>query len=184
MKILLDFLPGLFFLVALFGFDIYVATKVIMVAMTLQIVLLKIFRYPVNAIQWIAFIVIICFGSLTLIFHNSDFIKSKPTIIYWVFALALILGPRFFKKNFIQIIMSEQFQLPTEMWKKLNYAWSLFFLILGFLNLWVAYNFHEKTWGIFKVFGLFALMLVFVVIQALYLSRFIKADEAAPEETP
>jgi hypothetical protein len=27
-------------------------------------------------------------------------------------------------------------------------------------------------------------MLVFVVIQALYLSRFIKADEAAPEETP
>ena len=81
-------------------------------------------------------------------------------------------------------MMSEQFELPTEIWKKLNYAWSLFFLILGFLNIWVAYNFPEKTWAIFKVFGIFALMLVFVVAQALYLSRFIKPDEAAPEETP
>ena len=184
MKILIDFLPGIFFLVALFAFDIYIATKVIMIAMTLQIVLLKIFKYPVNAMQWIAFIVIIGFGSATLIFHNADFIKLKPTIINWVFALALVLGPLFFNKNFIQALMSEQFELPTEIWKKLNYAWSLFFLILGFLNIWVAYNFPEKTWAIFKVFGIFALMLVFVVAQALYLSRFIKPDEAAPEETP
>jgi intracellular septation protein len=44
------------------------------------------------------------------------------------------------------------------------------------LNLWVAFNFDTDTWVNFKLFGGFGLMAVFVVGQALYLQRYMKAD--------
>ena len=185
MKMLIDFFPGIFFVVALFTFDIYIATKVIMIAMTVQIMLMKIFKYSVNAIQWLAFVVILGFGAATLLLHDPVFIQWKPTIINWVFAIALLMGPRFFKRNFIQSMMAEQFELPPEIWRKVNLAWALFFTSIGFLNIWVAYTFSEKVWGLFKVFGIMGLMLVFVLAQAVYLGRHIQLEETdKPADAP
>ncbi len=70
--------------------------------------------------------------------------------------------------------MGEQIDLPADVWKKLNIAWSIFLTLVGFLNIWVAQNFSEKTWALFKVFGIIGLMIVFIVAQGVYMSRFIK----------
>jgi intracellular septation protein len=88
------------------------------------------------------------------------------------------------KRNFLRSLMGAQIELPDAIWLRLLWAWSGFFAAMGVLNLWVAFNFDLDTWVSYKLFGGMGLMLVFVVIQALYLSRFIKNDEAAPEETP
>ena len=48
---------------------------------------------------------------------------------------------------------------------------------MGVLNLWVAFNFDTDTWVNFKLFGGMGLMLVFVVGQALYLSRHMQSDD-------
>ncbi len=70
--------------------------------------------------------------------------------------------------------MGAQMQLPDSVWNTLNWAWTGFFAVMGVLNLWVAFNFDTDTWVNFKLFGGIGLMLVFVVAQALYLSRYLK----------
>ena len=52
---------------------------------------------------------------------------------------------------------------------------------MGALNLWVAYQFDTETWVNFKLFGGLGLMLVFIVAQALYLSRYIKDTDNAKD---
>ncbi|MOA23386.1 Intracellular septation protein [compost metagenome] len=47
---------------------------------------------------------------------------------------------------------------------------------MGALNLWIAFHFDTNTWVNFKLFGGMGLMLVFVIGQALYLSRYMKDD--------
>ena len=184
MKQLFDFVPGVFFVITLFVFDIYTATAVLMISITLQLVILKLLQKSITKLQWFAFVTIIGFGTATLILRDPDFIKWKPTIINWVFAVVLLIGPKIFKRNFIQEMMQEQITLHLDVWKKLNYLWALFFGVIGVLNILIAKNFPEKIWAIFKVFGILGLMILFVVAQSIYLSRFIenKSDEKSVEQ--
>jgi intracellular septation protein len=85
-----------------------------------------------------------------------------------------------FKRNFIQSLMGAQIELPQDIWGRLLHAWALFFTLMGFINLWVAYNFDTDTWVSYKLFGGLGLMLVFVLLQGVFLSRYMKE----PEETP
>ena len=63
-------------------------------------------------------------------------------------------------------------------WSQLNLAWSIFFLLMGALNLYVAFQFSEDTWVNFKLFGTTALLIVFVIAQGFWLSKHME------EETP
>jgi intracellular septation protein len=56
-------------------------------------------------------------------------------------------------------------------------AWAVFFAFLGFLNLYVIYNFDTDTWVNFKLFGLMGLTIVFIIGQSLYMAKYIAADE-------
>jgi intracellular septation protein len=87
------------------------------------------------------------------------------------------------KKNFIKSLMSAQLALPDDIWQKLLWSWTVFFLIKGGLNLWVAYQFDTDTWVNYKLFGSMGLMLLFVLGQGVYLSRHVKpdGDEAEPK---
>ena len=38
-------------------------------------------------------VIVLIFGSLTLIFHDETLIKIKPTALYLLFAAALFVGP-------------------------------------------------------------------------------------------
>jgi intracellular septation protein len=95
---------------------------------------------------------------------------------------ALLAGQLFFRKNLIKSLMGAQMQLPDAAWRAMNWSWTAFFAVMGLVNLWVAFNFDTDTWVNFKLFGGLGLMAVFVVAQALYLSRYMKADEAAAKE--
>ena len=183
MKLFLDFFPIVLFFLAFKAFDIYVATAIAIVATVAQIAWLRYKVGRVEPMQWVSLGVIVLFGGATLVFHDDTFIKWKPTVLYWLMGGALALGHLLFKRNFLQSLMGSQLELPAPVWLRLLWAWTGFFVLMGVLNLWVAYNFDLDTWVSYKLFGGMGLMLVFVVIQALYLSRFIKNEEAAPEET-
>ncbi|MDH3560538.1 MAG: septation protein IspZ, partial [Gammaproteobacteria bacterium] len=62
-------------------------------------------------------------------------------------------------------------------WVKLNWAWVAFFMGMGVLNLYVAYNYSEDTWVNFKLFGMMGLTIAFVFIQAFFLSRYMTPEE-------
>ena len=177
MKLLLDFFPIILFFVAFKVWGIYAATGVAIVATVLQIGYLRYKNGKIEPMQWMSLGVIVLFGGATLIAHNEEFIKWKPSVLYWLMGAVLAGGLLFFRKNFIKSLMGTQMELPDPVWRTLCWAWALFFAGMGVLNLWVAFNFDTDTWVNFKLFGGMGLMIVFVIAQAIYLSRHVKEEE-------
>ncbi len=178
MKLLIDFFPIILFFAAFKVWGIYTATTVAIAATVAQIAYLRMRHGKVEPMQWLSLGVIVVFGGATLLSHSETFIKWKPTVLYWLMGGALFIGQLVFRKNLIRSLMGSQMELPDAAWRTMNWGWAGFFAVMGFINLWVAYNFDTDTWVNFKLFGGIGLMFVFVIAQALYLSRFMKDDES------
>ncbi len=177
MKILADFFPVILFFIAFKVYDIYVATGVAIAATVVQIGYVLARGRKVTGMQWASLAIIGVFGGATLLLRDETFIKWKPTVLYWL-AGASFIGALAFKKNLVKAVMGEGITLPEPIWTRLAVAWGVFFLFKGALNLWVAYNFSTETWVNFKLFGGMGLMLLFVIAQALWISRYL------PDEPP
>jgi intracellular septation protein len=153
---------------------VFLATLVAIAATVGQIAWTWVRHRHVDTMLWLSFALIVVFGGATLFLQNEAFIKWKPTVLYWLFALALGLGPVLFERNFIRLLMEKQISLPEPVWTRLNLGWAGFFTFLGAANLMVAFSFSTDAWVNFKMFGTLGLMLVFVLLQSVYLSRHIK----------
>ncbi len=156
---------------------ILLATAVAIVATLAQVLWLLLRRQPVDKMLWVSLAIIVVFGGATIYFHDVQFIKWKPTVLYWCFAATLLLSPILFGKNLMRSLMGQQLVLPDPVWRRLNLAWGLFFAVMGCVNLYVAFNFPLDTWVSFKLFGFLGLMIAFVIGQSLYLSRYMKEAE-------
>jgi intracellular septation protein len=176
MKFLFDLFPVILFFVAFKFGDIYLATGVAMGATFVQIGWVWFKHRKVDTMLWVSLGIITVFGGMTLIFHDETFIKWKPTVLYWSFALALAGSTLFLKKNLIRALLAEQMDLPDPVWAQLNWSWFGFFVFMGFANLAVAFAFGFSTdvWVNFKLFGGTGLMFVFVIVQGLLLSKYIE----------
>ena len=177
MQLLADYFPLLLFFVAFKWQGIYVATAVAMAAAVVQIAWFHWKRGRAEVVHWLSLAIITVFGGATLLLHDETFIKWKPTVLYWLSG-AMFLGGLAFRANFVRSIMGEELVLPEPVWKRLAIAWGVFFIFLGALNLWVAFNFPTDVWVKFKVFGGMGLILAFVIAQAVWLSRHL------PDEPP
>ncbi len=178
-RFLFDLFPLILFFVAYKAVDIYAATAVAIVASIAQIGWLKLRGRKVDNMQWVGLGIIVVFGGMTLLFHDETFIKWKPTVLYGLFAVALLAGRYLFGRNLIEAMMSAQVRLPAPIWDRLNLAWVAFFAALGVLNIVIAYRFSTDVWVNFKLFGSLGLTLLFVIGQALYFSRHMQeADDA------
>lgn len=174
MKFLFDTFPVILFFAAFKLYDIYVATAVAMAASIVQIGWVWLRHRKVDKMLWVSLGVILVFGSATLLLQDEMFIKWKPTVLYWLFAGTLAIAAAWFKKNLIRSMLGEQVTMPDSVWTKLLVSWIGFFAFMGILNLLVAYNFSTDDWVNFKLFGGIGLMLVFVVLQALLLARYVE----------
>ena len=189
MKAFLDFFPVVLFFIVFKLSDVFTATAVAIAATVAQIAWLRYKFGKVETMQWVSLGVIVVFGGATLISHDETFIKFKPSVLYIIMALALLIGEYGFGRNFLKQLMSAQIEVPDPVWRVLVNAWGLFFVGMSVLNLWVAYNFDTDTWVNFKMFGGMGLMFVFVLGQALYLAKHMKPEDLkaqgqGPEDTP
>ena len=178
MKLLFDLFPVILFFVAFKVFDIYIATAVAIGATFAQIGWMWYRHRKIDNMLWVSLGVIVFFGGATLLLHDEMFIKWKPSVLYWLFAAALLISELVFRKNLIKAMMGKQMDLPQIVWRKLLMSWVGFFAVMGVLNLYVALNFSTDTWVNFKLFGGMGLMLVFIVLQALMLSKYIDAKDS------
>ena len=180
-KFLFDLFPLILFFVAYRFADIYVATAVAIAAAVLQILWIKLTRKPIETMHWVNFAVIVFFGGATLWLQNEAFIKWKPTVLYWLFGVVLLVSKYLLSKNLMQKLLGTKVSMPDVAWNKLNLSWALFFIIAGGLNLFVAFSglFTESQWVNFKVFGLMALLIVFVIAQSIWLGKHMQQDEAS-----
>ena len=178
MKFLFDIFPVVLFFIAFKFYGIYVATGVAIGATFLQIGWLWLRGRKIDTMLWVSLGVIVVFGGATLALQDETFIKWKPTVLYWLFAVTLAVAALGFRKNLIRSMMESQMTLPNLVWSKLLASWIGFFAVMGALNLIVAFNFSTDTWVNFKLFGGIGLMVVFVVLQALMLARYVEEKKA------
>jgi len=194
MKFLFDIFPVLLFFLAFKIWGIYTATAVAIAATFVQVGWSWARHRKVDNMLWASLAIIVVFGGATLWLHDDNFIKWKPTVLYWFFSVILLATDVFFRKNLIRAMMDKQITLPVPVWQKLNLSWIVFFAVMGAANLYVAFPFAQgfcasevvaearavcenDVWVNFKVFGGIGLMLVFIVAQALMLSRYIESEE-------
>jgi intracellular septation protein len=160
---------------------IMLATIVGIIATVLQIGYLLVRGRKVDGMLWMSLGVIGIFGGATIYFHDETFIKWKPTILYWVFGLALFLAQTIFKKNLMRKVMEQTIKLPDAVWSRVGYAWTAFFFAMGLLNLFVAFVLFKSdtsAWVSFKLFGFTGIFFVFIVGQTLLLSKYIEEEKA------
>lgn len=182
MKFLFDFFPVILFFIAYKMYDIYTATAVIIVATLFQVGYMYFKHKRVEKIHIITLVLVVLLGGLTLFLHDEAFIKWKPTIVNWGFAL-VFLGSHFIgSKPIVQRMMDQAISLPSKIWINVSYLWIAFFVLSGVVNLYVAYNYDTDTWVNFKLFGLMGMTLVFILLQGLYISRYMEESDSKAEE--
>ena len=157
---------------------IMIATFVTIIATALQIVIVRIRRRKVDRMLWATFVIVALLGGLTIALHDDQFIKWKPTVLYWLLAIVLLGSSALFQRNLMRRMLENQIRLPDAIWSRVNLVWALFFIALGVLNLYVAFHYSKDAWVNFKMFGCSALVLVFSAAQGFYLSKHLLDDKA------
>ena len=173
MKLLFDLFPVILFFIAFKAFNIYIATAVAIAATVVQIAWTKWRHGKVDVMLWVSFVIIGVFGGATLLLQDETFIKWKPTVLYWLFSTILLISNWVFNKNLMRSLLHEKIALPLHAWNRLNLTWSLFFAVLGFINLYVAFNYTTDAWVNFKLFGFTGLMVVFILAQSVWLAKYV-----------
>lgn len=156
---------------------VMLATVVVIIASVIQITWVKLKHDKVDKMLLISATLIILLGGMTLYLQNDNFIKWKPTVLYWLFTIVLIVTDLFWHKNLVKTMMGHAMELPELVWKKLNYSWAIFFIFLGFLNLYVAFSYSIDVWASFKLFGVTGIMFVFIILQTLILSKYLPKEK-------
>jgi intracellular septation protein len=176
MKILLDLLPAFAFIGAYYFGDIYAATLALIVSLFVVVGGYRLLENRWHKGHMIATVVAVVLGGITLILHDPVFIKFKPSVVYGVFAIAL-LGSHFIgDRVLLQRIPQKTVQMPDALWRKVNIAWALFFIFCAALNYYVAFHADEATWVKLKAFGFSVLMLVFLLAHAPFVGRYLVAE--------
>ena len=180
MKLLVDFFPIVLFFAAYKLADIYVATLAAIVGAVLQVAYTWLRTRKVATMHLLALVRNLVIGGATWFPRDPPFTKWKPTVLNWRFAI-VFLGSQFIgRQPVIQRMLSAQIEPPAEIWRRLNLAWTAFFIVIGGINLYVAFHFEESVWVNFKLFGMLGLTVLFVLLQSFYLARHM--PDSATEE--
>ena len=194
MKAFLDFIPVFFFFISyifytdipiqyindvnsFFGIElnskkssgIYFATLILMITYSIQFIFLLLIN-KTKKIHYITLFIILIAGLSTLYFKNPMFIKIKPSIVYWGLALFFVINNLFSKENIIKKLLQDQIDLDSKKWSILSNSWVIFFILCGFLNLYVANFYSEESWVEFKFYILgIILPIIFIVLNGIYI---------------
>ena len=162
--------PLIVFFVANAKFNLFVATGAFMVAIVAAMIASYVVVRHVPIMALVTAVIVLVFGTLTLVLHDETFIKVKPTIIYGLFA-AVLGGGLLFGRSFIAIMFDQMFNLTPTGWRLLTMRWALFFAGMAVLNEIIWRTQSTNVWVSFKAFGVTLLTAVFAVAQMPLINR-------------
>ncbi|STX28534.1 intracellular septation protein [Legionella beliardensis] len=178
MKFLYEIFPIVLFFLAFKFYDIYLATYVGIIATAIQVIMTRLIQKKWDKVQLFTLLTFVVFGGLTLYLRDPIFIKWKPSIIFWTFALLILVSHFILKKSLLQFLISSMLKdgdnLPASIWNKLNNIWIIFFVLIGFLNLIFAYYFSTNAWVNFKFYGISLGVILISIIQTIYIRKWRK----------
>ena len=178
LKFVADFGPLLIFFTVYYksGNNLSAAIPPLIVATIIAVMVVYLLEKKIPYVPLVGGIIITLFGGLTLYFNNPIFLYMKPTIINVIFALVLIGGRIFLKKNFLEFFFKSAFQLDQTGWNKLNNRWAFFFILLAVLNEIIWRTQSEEFWVNFKVWGILPITIIFTAFQLSVITKF-KSNE-------
>jgi intracellular septation protein len=179
LKLVLDLGPLLIFFAANSRFGIFAATGAFMAAILIALAVAYALTRHLPIMPLVTAVVVVVFGTLTLVLHDELFIKVKPTIIYVLFGGVLLIGLGF-GKSLLGVVFDSVFHLTEEGWRKLTLRWALFFLALAVLNEIVWRTQTTDVWVSFKVFGVVPLTFLFAALQYPLLTKYAAPVPAEP----
>ena len=185
-KLALDLGPLVVFFVANARFGIFVGTAVFMATIVAALAISYAVTRHVAVMPVVSAIVVLVFGTLTIVLHDETFIKIKPTIIYVLFG-GTLLGGYIFNKPLLAIVFDAMFHLTEEGWRKLTLRWAGFFLLMAVLNEVVWRTQTTEFWISFKLFGFTPATFVFAMLQYPLLMKYATEQpnpEAEAEREP
>ena len=163
--------PLLVFFVANAKFNLFVATGAFMVAITMAMIASYVVTKHVPMMALVTGVIVLVFGTLTLVLHDETFIKVKPTIIYGLFA-AILGGGLLFGRSFIAVMFDQMFNLRPQGWRILTMRWALFFFAMAILNEFIWRTQSTDFWVGFKAFGVLPLTIAFTMTQMPLIKRY------------
>ncbi len=197
MKQLIDYIPLMVFfsiwalderVVTIAGYQhsvggIFSAAEFLLAASILVYGSLLIVQKRLDKFQWITLCAVVLFCIPTIIFQNTTFLKWKAPLVNWIFASIFLASKYFGDKPAIEHMMGHAVNAPKEVWLRLNSIWIYYFIVLGAINLIVAFTLSEDLWIKFKVFGNLILTFAFVIGQMPILAKYIEVEDEETESS-
>lgn len=173
MELFAEFLPIIVFFCVFKSKGLMTATLVAIVASFIQLIITKIKTGKYKKMQLASFLSLVILGGFAIVCKKEIFIKWKPTAIYWILAITFLSTHFFGKQPLLEKLNNNTLQLPKKIWNRLSMSWVIFFVLMGILNLYVVYYFDTDTWVNFKLFGTFGLTMLFIIFQAIFISKYL-----------
>jgi intracellular septation protein len=174
MQTLIGLAPLVAFFVAYKLSGIYVATGTLMVLMVVVLAIDWLRERRIPPVHALSAVLVLIFGTATLVLHNSAFIQWKPSVLFWIIGLAFLgsfwVGERTLTERFLAPALEDKLTVPQRVWRSLNAAAVCFYAFAGALNLAVAHYASEAAWVNFKLFGLTILVFAFTAAQVFWLT--------------
>ncbi len=187
MHAIIEYIPLILFFAVFKLVDIYWATAVLMLTTLLQVAYCYFKEGKVPTRHWLFFAIAVVLGSLTLLFHDEQYVKWKATIIYAILSATLLFSRYVLGKNLVKKALSsvlenasesnQAINVPDSLWNKLNLFWVAIMAAISVLNIYIAYNFSLDFWVNFKVFGLMGISFVCLLATIITLFKYLPDDE-------
>jgi len=133
-KFIIDFLPIVLFFVVYKNYGIYPAIYSMVAATAVQILFTKISTGKYEKSHLITFALLIIFGGITLAFNDPAFIMWKVSVLYVIFASALIGSIYIGEKTLLQRMLGKEISVPKNTWKNITWLWGVGFLVIAAIN--------------------------------------------------
>ena len=163
--------PLVVFFIVNAKFNLFAATGAFMVAIVAAMIASYVVTKHIPIMALVTGVIVLVFGTLTLVLHDETFIKMKPTIVYCLFA-AVLGGGLLFGRSFIAIMFDQMFNLTATGWRALTMRWALFFLAMAVLNEIIWRTQTTDFWVAFKAFGAIPLTMGFAISQMPLIKRY------------
>jgi intracellular septation protein len=182
MNQVLEWSPLIVFFVVFELFGIYWATAALMVVCTVVMFAHRMRTGRFKTMHVVTVGVLLVLGSATLLLHDKRFIQWKPTVLLALTAVAFlgssVIGRQPLARRMLEGVFNEPVEIAPRTWFLINFAWVVWFVALAAANIYVAQNFPEGVWVKFKVFGITAAMLVFMIPQVIWLNGKVKPSQS------
>ena len=177
LKPVVDYVPlAAFFVSYKYSDDLVIATMVIMAATAMAIILSLIVARRVPIMPLVTAIIIGIFGGLTIYLQDETFIKMKPTIIQFAFALILSIG-LMLKRLWLKPLFGGSIAMPDRAWRTFTLRFIGFFLASAALNEIVWRTQSTDFWVNFKVFGLMGFTALFIASQIPFMNKHAHVED-------